>query len=134
MRRRAGFANPEYLLTLFAIVLVLALVIPKVARIRERRRNLAALASVRAALARYAADTKTKGPPELSDLVAKKYLPAIPEVSILGRHEASSEVHPMSNEDTGGWGYSGWPGDEREGQVWINCTHTDSNGRAWNSY
>ena len=135
MSRRAGFANPEYLLTLTAVAIFLAIAVPRFLQARQRARNLHALAVVREALSRYAADTKTKGPVELSDLAkGGKYLKALPELEIPGHHEPSSEVHPMSSEDTGGWGYSAWPGDPRQGQVWINCTHTDASGRAWNSF
>lgn len=45
-------------------------------------------------------------------------------------HRDSSEVRYGANpDDTGGWLYH-----RAEGRVWVNCTHSDTNGRAWNSY
>lgn len=136
MKKNSGFANPEYMIALAAIGIILALIIPAVSNARAGRRNRAALATVRSALARYAAETKTKGPVELADLTKdRKYLAAIPPVSIPGRHGPSAQVRALGvTDDTGGWTYSNWPSDPREGEVWINCTHTDNHGKAWKDY
>ncbi len=135
-RLTSGFANPTYLITLAFVALVLAWVIPAAFRARDRRQNLRALADLRGALSRYEADTRTKGPASLSDLTAGgKYLVTIPEALLSGFHRSSSRIHEMGvTDDTGGWSYSNWPGDARQGQVWINCTHTDAHGKPWNAY
>lgn len=135
-RRRRGFANPEYLLTLAALGIILAVVVPAVAKARERRRNAQALQSLRAAVAAYAADMKTKGPLQLSELTKDgKYLKALPSFGLLGRHQPSSEVKELGVlDDSGGWTYWNWPGSPEEGKVVVNCTHTDSSGRSWASY
>ena len=135
-RARPGFANPEYLLALTAIMITLAILIPHISRARERRRNLDALASLRGAISRYAADTKTKGPLEITQLAANgKYLAELPTVQIMGHHARARQVQEMGvTNDEGGWSYSNWPGDARQGEIWINCTHTDGGGHAWNSY
>ena len=124
------------MIALAGIAMILALAVPPIARVRERRRNMKALAALRAALAKYAAETKTKGPSQLSDLTrGGKYLAEIPSVEITGRHRRSAEVHSVGlTDDSGGWTYSNWPGDSREGSVWINCTHTDNHGTAWKTY
>ena len=132
----SGFANPEYLLTLTAIVIFLALVIPPIQRELQWRRNLKALGALRSAAARYAAETKTKGPKYLSDLAQEgRYLPGIPSIAILGKHPSSAQVRTLGQtDDSGGWTHADWPGSPREGEVWINFTHTDNRGKAWNEY
>ena len=133
--RRRGFANPEHLITLTVVAIALAIAVPAVARARERARNLRALQELRAALARYDAATKTRGPGELSELVRGGYLASIPAVSVMGRHARSARVREVGvTDDSGGWTYSNWPGAARQGEVWINCTHTDSRGKSWDSY
>ena len=136
MRKRPGFANPEYLLTLTAVLVVLAVIVPQVSRVRQRSRTFKALAALRAASARYAADTKTKGPLDLSDLTKDgRYLDAIPPAEIHGLHPRSTQVRPLGQtDDTGGWTHANWPGSPREGEIWINCTHTDSRGTVWSTY
>ena len=135
MKTRTGFANPEYLITLTAVVVILALIVPPIARERQRRRSLNALSSLRAAMARYAAQTKTKGPLELSDLTREGYLPEIPPAEVFGLHPRSTLVSPLGRtDDSGGWTHSNWPGGRREGEIWINCTHTDGRGALWSAY
>ena len=134
MRKNPGFANPEYMIALAAVLIVLAIALPPAARVLQRRRSLKALATLRAAVARYAADTKTKGPLDLSDLTKEgKYLSELPAVGLSGQHAKSARVGALTD-DTGGWVHSSWPGDPREGSVWINCTHTDNRGTSWSAY
>lgn len=135
-RDNAGFANPEYMIVLTIMLIILSVAVPKVAELRERSRNLKALATLRSALARYAADTKTKGPADLSELTkGAKYLAEIPPVGLRGHHDRSAQVYPFQvGGDAGGWSYSSPTGAYEGVGIWINCTHTDSRGRAWNTY
>lgn len=133
---KSGFANPEYLIALTALALILAWAIPAASKARDRRRNLRSLSELRGALARYAADTKIRGPASLSELTAGgKYLAAIPAATMTGLHRPSSLTRELGvTDDSGGWSYSNWPGDARQGEVWLNCTHTDGRGKAWSEY
>ncbi|MBI5240331.1 MAG: hypothetical protein HY926_07640 [Elusimicrobia bacterium] len=36
--------------------------------------------------------------------------------------------------DAGGWGYNNDPGHPNFGSIWVNCTHTDINGRSYSAY
>lgn len=136
MKNRSGFANPEYMLVLAAILVSLAVIVPPVVREVQRRRTFKALAALREAAARYAADAKTKGPLELADLTKDgRYLAAIPPAVVPIHHGSSAQVAAMARtDDAGGWTHANWPGSEREGQIWINCTHTDTRGSLWSSY
>lgn len=134
-RARSGFANPEYLLVLAAILMLLSLIVPAVVKARQRSLTLRALGALRAATASYAARTKNKGPLELSDLVKEGDLAEIPPAVIPGHHRRSTKVSPLAQtDDSGGWTHANWPGSPREGEVWINCTHTDRRGALWSSY
>ncbi len=120
MRRsqRPGFANPEYMLVLAAVLVVLAVVIPAFVKARQRTHTLRALASLREAARDYAEKTKTKGPLELAELAKDgRYLARIPPAVVPGHHPASAEVRPMAQtDDSGGWTHANWPGSEREGR------------------
>jgi hypothetical protein len=135
-KAKSGFANPEYLIALTGLALLAAVAVPFALRFQDRRRNLGALSELRGALARYAEDTKMKGPASLADLTTGgKYLAAMPTAGMTGLHRPSARVSELGvTDDSGGWSYSNWPGDPRQGQVWINCTHTDRSGRRWNEY
>lgn len=58
-----------------------------------------------------------------------KYKPVWPENLILPYHDPSTAV-ARGLTDAGGWVTSEKPAPE----AWVNCTHTDSKGRAWTSY
>lgn len=127
-KRRRGFANPEYQILIAVLCLLAAIIIPQIARVRERARNFAALAQVRGAIEQYAKDHGKKWPADLDALtVDGRYLKDLPLVSVMNHHSASRQVDPVV--DFGGWGY-----DATRGAVWINCTHTDSRGKAWSDY
>src|SRR5690242_19721139 len=68
-RRRAarGFANPEPLLLLCVIGILLAIAIPRFVYARERRANLAQLAQLRAQVAAYEGAHAGAPPPALQD-------------------------------------------------------------------
>ncbi|MBI4348699.1 MAG: hypothetical protein HY553_17810 [Elusimicrobia bacterium] len=133
--RLAGFANPEYLLTLAVLLVLATLSIPPFVKARQRSLAFKALGELRAASASYAAKTKAKGPLELSDLVKDGYLPELPPLVVPGLHPRSAVVTPLGQtDDKGGWTHANWPGGPREGEIWINCTHTDSRGALWSSY
>jgi type II secretory pathway pseudopilin PulG len=134
-RRRAGFANPEPMIALAAIGILIAIIVPQIALMREKRRTLAGLYALRGAVAAYADQTKTKSPRALSDLTTDgRYLAALPKAGVSGRHSPSSAVlQAAAADDAGGWVYSNPPGAE-PAAVFINCTHTDRGGRSWSSY
>lgn len=134
MKKPRGFADPTYMILLAAVLIVLAIAIPPLARRRERSRNLKALATLRAAIARHAADTKTKGPIDLTDLTKSgKYLAELPVIGLASIHARSARVGAFVD-DAGGWAYSSWPGAPDEGTVRFNCTHTDTRGTSWSAY
>jgi type II secretory pathway pseudopilin PulG len=93
--------------------------------------NKGNLGAVRAALDGYA---KTKGRPAALDALVKEgALPYLPRLSWRGPHRSTREsltLEPGVFTDSGRWGYSV----EASTPVYIDCTHTDSRGLAWNNY
>lgn len=130
-----GFANPEYLLTLAAVGILLSIVIPACSRVRDRARDRAALGAVRRALETYRAAHKGGSPAYLQDLATSGLVKELPAVHG-GAHPASTLVkNGDAPDDAGGWLYDAWPRlGHLEATAAINCTHTDSRGTSWNSY
>ncbi|MDE2291938.1 MAG: hypothetical protein KGL53_07635 [Elusimicrobia bacterium] len=64
-----------------------------------------------------------------AELKAGKPLPAVVPETLLPYYHADSSavVRGAAPDDAGGWRVDG-------GQVWVNCTHTDSRGKAWGAY
>jgi type II secretory pathway pseudopilin PulG len=133
MKRRRGFANPEYLITLTVVGLILAVAVPKFVKARERSRNFKALRELRTALGAYRADHKGASPAALEELTeGGKYLAAIPSVRVSPLHSVSAWVNVAV--DAGGWWYEASTDSARSGDVWINGTHTDDKGSSWSAY
>jgi hypothetical protein len=103
------------------------------------------LAGVRAAIAQYYIDNKSKYPENLGQLVPK-YATHIPTLWNGGHdeggksfpHGSSNEVtgypNRITNGDSGTWGYVNDPASHDFGTVFIDCTHTDWRGLKWNSF
>ena len=102
----------------------------------------AALGSLRTAIAMYYADHDGNYPS--ANIVAeltqdRKYLDKIPSVHI-GRHPRSNNILVTDldkDQDTGDWAYKVDDSTDStgkvKGQIWINCTHKDSQGHVWNT-
>ena len=108
------------------------------------------LGSMRAAAAIYYGDSEGNYPADLNALVPK-YLREIAPAGVLthpgvegievygaevcsGSKESGSELIPAKLRDTGKWGYVVAPKAPCDGQIFIDCTHPDSKGKAWFSY
>lgn len=107
------------------------------------------LRSMRITLGIYRSDGKIY-PDRLEALIEKGYLhgmprvwdPSIDHVVPAGRprvpHQSTNEVVYFSRsggyQDSGKWGYVNDPSDPGFGTFFIDCTHTDSDGKAWTSY
>ena len=110
--------------------------------------SLGSLGSIRSALDIYHQDNELY-PKTLSELTVKsRYLGDIPEVHAISNggkvlHVPSkrpANFPARRSDDRGGWGYVNEPllSDGRPnpdfGAVFINCTHTDHNGRRMSDY
>lgn len=132
----SGYGGEAASMLIVAAVVLLgcAIVYPRfgdLMRFSSEGANKGNLGAVRAALDGYA---KTKGRPAAVDALVKEgALPYLPRLSWQGPHRASREsvtLEPGVFTDSGKWGYSV----EASTPVFIDCTHTDSRGLAWNNY
>ena len=63
------------------------------------------------------------------------YLQNIPNVYEPPYHIKTASVDGNTAvNDVNGWMYDNTNGDSNYGTIWVNCTHTDTKGTAWNTY
>lgn len=134
--KRGAFVHPEYQIFLAVLLVLLWILVPQFARLRQNARNLQAISDLRSALKRYESAHHGADPARLEDLAKEgKYLKEIPAVRVTDYHDRSSQVSMRDKaDDSGGWVYDNRQGKGHGGKVWINCTHTDSKGKAWAEY
>lgn len=131
----------------WAILLVLitaAVAVPQFSRairVSKEGATYANLGAIRSALGRYRQEQGGAYPPDLSALaLGGKYLREIPPARTSPYHPDSAGVRPLTDaevsarafDDSGGWAYV--VDGSSAGTVWVNCTHTNVRGGAWNSY
>jgi len=139
---KRGFANPEPMILIAIIGIVLAVAIPQFARARLRAKELdtrKALTALRSALAAYHKDMGGRYPAHVSELLlGDKYLRSVPKAKVPPHHMDSDSVrlalHSSDSDDSGGWAYVAEPSSKDWGTVFVNCTHTDIKGASWSDY
>ena len=138
---------------LIALGVAAAIAIPNFSSMRARAEEgatLGKLGNLRSAAAVSFADAKGVFPADLTAL-APKYLADFPAPATAehpgaagveaygaevcsGSKEDGQELLGDKLRDTGKWGYVVAPMAPCNGQIFIDCTHKDSKGRAWYSY
>ena len=100
------------------------------------RQTRGRLGAIRSALSIYYGDMEGNYPESLEPLLkGGKYLREIPTTGIAFHHYDSNAVRLGTNpDDAGGWIYNNIPGDFNYATIYINCTHTDVDGRVWTTY
>lgn len=96
MRHRHGFTLIELLVVLAVVSLLVAIAAPRYFASLERAREntlRSSLAVMRGAIDRFAAD-RGRYPDSLEELVATRYLRAVPEDPLTGRRDAWVLVQP----------------------------------------
>jgi hypothetical protein len=132
---QAGAWHRNFVLTLAVVILSPIFFLVGGRRMVEARCR-AELGSLRAAVSSYHEQEK-RFPQDLSELVREgKYLKQLPKALTFSYHAATEAkvTNGVSADDAGGWIYNNVAGDPNFGSVSINCTHTDSNEKSWNSY
>ena len=139
-----GFTLIELMIVVAIIGILAAIAIPKFADLIRKSREGATkgnLGAVRSALSIYYGDQEGNYPSDdLTSLTTGgKYLNEIPSSKAPNYHNDSATVNAGASATvaltgTGGWAYVNNTTDTQWGNMWVNCTHTDSKGTYWTTY
>jgi hypothetical protein len=93
------------------------------------------LGTIRRALFAYH-KTKKEFPVDIATLASHRtFLSEIPPAKTPNYHPDSSVVRfGVVSNDSGGWLYDNVKGNKKFGEIWVNCTHTDTRGTRWDTY
>ena len=132
---RAGYTLVEMLIVIAIIAILASIAFPRFAQAVQNARSSSVqenLYRVRNSINLYYSDI-TSYPTDLSAL-NDDYLSVIPVARIPDHADSNLVTIETAPSDAGGWSYNNTIGDPNYGTLVINCTHTDTNGKAWSAY
>ena len=138
-----GFTLIELMIVVAIIGILAAIAIPKFADLIRKSKEGATkgnLGAVRSALSIYYGDLEGNYPVDnMSSLTAgAKYMNEIPQAKAPNYHSDSDTVNADSGTqvftNAGGWAYNNTLGAAAWGNLYVNCTDTDSKGTLWTAY
>src|SRR5262249_33147646 len=138
------FTLIELMIVVAIIGILAAIAIPKFADLIRKSKEGATkgnLGAIRSALSIYYGDLEGNYPTDdMTQLtVGGKFLPELPQAKTPSYHVDSSAVLAGASQtvvvtNVGGWAYVNNSTDSNWGNIWVNCTDTDSKGSVWTSY
>jgi len=146
MRKTHGFTLIELMIVVAIIGILSAIAIPKFADLIRKSNEGAtkgSLGAIRSAMSIYYGEIEgwypITDPAPLLTMENGKYLKEIPACYAPPFHVKVSSFNMLgSAADDGSWGYQNnrtpASGDKPWGDVWVNCTHTDSKATSWSTY
>ncbi|MBN1823960.1 MAG: prepilin-type N-terminal cleavage/methylation domain-containing protein [Endomicrobiales bacterium] len=156
MKKSKGFTLIELMIVVAIIGILSAIAIPKFADLIRKSNEGATkgnLGAIRSAISIYYGEMEGWFPspaedgsaPQLGALLTMengKYLKEMANCYCPPYHAKTTSVEvtvSSGNESAGAgaWGYRNDPSastDKQWGDLWVNCTHTDSKGTAWSIY
>ena len=140
-KRRKGFTLIELMIVVAIIGILATIAIPKFGSLIRKAGEGASkgnLGALRSALSIYYGDMEGIYPTLMASLtISGKYLSAIPSAKTPHYHgDTSAESTGLFTtiNDAGGWWFNNVAGDANQGNLTVNCTHTDTKGSIWSSY
>ena len=150
MNKTKGFTLIELMIVVAIIGILSAIAIPKFADLIRKSNEGATkgnLGAIRSAMSIYYGEIEgwypVSNPGVILTMEAGKYLKEIPSCYAPPYHSKNAafdvDATSITDDDGGGaWGYSenrAPTGAEKSwGDVWVNCTHTDSKATSWSFY
>jgi prepilin-type N-terminal cleavage/methylation domain-containing protein len=142
MKKIKGFTLIELMIVVAIIGILAAIAIPKFADLIRKSNEGATkgnLGALRSAVSIYYGEQEGMFPSDtLAILIVNgKYIKEIPPCYTPNYHTSNNVVVNLTSAtDTGQWGYNNNPagGGKQYGDVWVNCTQTDTKSSTWALY
>ena len=142
MRRRAGFTLIELMIVVAIIGILAMIAVPKFASLIRKSREgqtRGNLGSLRGAISIYYGDMEGQRPSDpVSLTIGGKYIAAIPKATAPNYHADSSAVFlgsfSIGIQESGGWIYDADSTEANYGEIYVDCTYTDTKTSSWASY
>jgi len=139
MKGKRGFTLIELMIVVAIIGILAAIAIPKFADLIRKSNEGATkgnLGSLRSALSIYYGDQEGLFPNTPAALTTGgDYIDQIPKAKTPNYHTDSSGMRlSESQNDGGGWAYNNTASGANFGQLFVNCSHTDSKSTIWSAY
>lgn len=139
---RAGFTVAELMIVLSIMAIIAAMALPKLGEMIRRANEAATkgkLGLIRSSIAIYYADNDGTYPDDLTPMLqpGSKYLTTFVPMYTADHGDSSGiDYQPSLSAagDNGQWVYINARGDRNWGGIWVECTHTDGQGRVWTLY
>ena len=151
MKKEKGFTLIELMIVVAIIGILSAIAIPKFADLIRKSNEGATkgnLGAIRSAMSIYYGEMEgwypVTDPGPIMTMEGGKYIKAVPPAYAPPYHPSASAFDLTPSSGTvetgvaGTWAYqeNATPGttDQPWGNVWVNCTHTDSKNTTWSAY
>ena len=147
MKKTTGFTLIELMIVVAIIGILAAIAIPKFADLIRKSNEGATkgnLGAIRSAVSIYYGEQEgtwpfVSGANTLASILTTNngmFIKAMPNSYEPNYHAATSSVSLDAVGDDGYWGYENSlaGGVKTTGDVWVNCTHTDTKTTVWSTY